>query len=124
MSINRFGKGTASAVPPRANKDQGFSVCMRTSFHYECALGLAALVLLPIHSAPGCWLPSQFPGKQPSQIVGNRGQREFHCHFGLSSGAELPYSSLLLQHSKHRFHQGLSLGIYSSSRRAAQLLSH
>src|SRR5271157_2436880 len=81
---------------------QRFSVCVRTSFHYECALGLAALVLLPIHSAPGCWLPSQFPGKQPSQIVGNRGQREFHCHFGLSSGAELPYSSLLLQHSKHR----------------------
>src|ERR1019366_3825459 len=23
--INRFGKGTASAVPPRANKDAGFS---------------------------------------------------------------------------------------------------
>jgi hypothetical protein len=25
ISTNRFGKGTASAVPPRANKDKGFS---------------------------------------------------------------------------------------------------
>src|SRR5712692_6446896 len=70
------------------------------------------------------WSWCQSPGKQPSQIIGNGRQRELGRHFGLSLGAELPHPPLLLQHSKHRFHQGLPFCVHSSSRRAAQLLPH
>ncbi len=62
-------------------------------------------------------LQSKPTAKQPRQIVGHRRQRKLRRHLRSSSGAELPHSPLLLQHSEHRFHQSLSSRVYSSSPR-------
>src|SRR5437016_1528172 len=55
------------------------------------------------------------------QVVSQRSQRELRGYPSLSAGAELPQVALLLQHSKHRFHQGLASFGDSSSLPGAQL---
>jgi|SRR5580692_3050123 hypothetical protein len=58
------------------------------------------------------------------QIIRGGRQQQLHRNFFQPATSELTHSSLLFQYSEHRFHDGLSPLINSSSRRVAQFLPH